>query len=200
MPPGRRAGDPLVKNVGRPRLVDGAGREDVGQARRIFERASVLAAVAGRGDDERALGEGDGDHRVQQRVPEVRAEAEVDDALPGGDRRVQALDDVAGGDPVSERARVPDLEIRLRIDADDPEAVRRRRGGRGDGRAVLVGLGGRGLRVQRGRRRPVRELLVREVDAGVDDRQRLARAGRLGSVEPDKGGPPLQAVEERTGR
>jgi hypothetical protein len=160
-------------------------------ARRILERAPAVAAVAGGGDDERPRADGDRDHRLEHRVPERRAEAEVDDARSAPDRSVEALDDVADGKAVSERAGIPDLECSLRIDADQAEAVHRRRRDRCDGGSMLLELGGSALRVQQCRRGAVRELRVRDVDTRVDHRQQLPRAGRDGLIRADDRNPPL---------
>ena len=155
---------------------------------RLFPAAATTS-------DARALR--DGDHPVDERVPDLGAEAEVDDARPEVDRRVEAADDVARGDSDPGRARVPEVEVRLRIDADDAQAVPRRRCDRRDRRAVLLVLAGRALPVERGRERAARELLVREVDAGVDDRQRLARTGRDRAVRVDERDPPIGSLGRR---
>ena len=56
-------------------------------------------------------------------------------------------------------------------------------------------VGGEGLRVQRDRVRAAGELLVREVDAGVDHRHRDAGAGRDPVADADVRRPPLRRRE-----
>src|SRR6478735_1600559 len=117
----------------------------MGQARRILGRAAVLAAVPRGRDDERAGALGDRDHPVDQRVADLGAETEVDDALAYTDRGVEAADHVACADPDPGRARVPEIEVRLRVDTDDAQVVPRRRGDRRDGGPVFLLPAGRAL-------------------------------------------------------
>ncbi len=193
---GSRRGEVHVRRAAREArrsdaLIDRSDGEHMRQARRVLERASPLSAVSGGRHDEGPRADGHSDHRIEHRVPDLRAEAEVDDALPAPNRGVEALDDVAGGDPVARRARIPDLERGLRIHPEQAEAVHRGSGNRRDRRPMLLELVRRRLGVQDGRARPGRELLVRHVHAGVDDGQRLARAGWHSLVRADDRDPPF---------
>ena len=156
-----------------------------------------LAAVSRRSDYEDSGGLDAGDHGVEERVPDLRPEAEVDDAGAEAHRGIEPLDDVAGSDSGPAGARVPGVEVGLRIDADDSDVVQRRGSDRRDGGAVLLEVPRGALRVQRRRRRTTRELLVRQVDARVDDRQRLARAWRSRAVRADVGDPPVRPFRRR---
>ena len=168
--------EPLEKNAGALPWSSAPTVRTWGRLAGYSSGLPRVAAVARGSYDQRPGADRDGDHRVEHRVSLLGAEAEVDDAASALDDRVEALDDVAGGDAVSGRARIPDLERSLRIDAEQAERVDGCRRDRGNRRAVLLELAGGGLGVQGGRPRPSRELLVRHVDAGVDDGQRLARA------------------------
>ena len=106
----------------------------------------------------------------------VGAEAEVDDSRANCRRSEDALHDLArlelgalalGG--------IPRAEQRLRVDADDAEAVGGRRDERSDRGAVLAADAGGLLRVQRLGVGAPEELGMRDVDARVDDRDGTAR-------------------------
>ncbi len=85
-----------------------------------------------------------------------------------------------------------DRSDRLRVDAEEADAVLGRRGHRRDGGSVEVVAGVReALGAEDGRVRPARELRMREVDAGVEHGDRLAGAGRNGRVGADERPPVL---------
>ena len=115
----RRAGREERRHAVR---VDGADGQDMGEAGRVLGRVPVLAAVPRGGDDEGARGLRDRDHPVDQRVPDLGAEAEVDDALADVDRRVETADDVARRDPESRMGSRP------RSRGSPADRRRRRRG------------------------------------------------------------------------
>ena len=142
-------------------FVRRADRQHVRERGRVGGRAALLPAVPGGGDHERAVRERGQDRVLLHRQPVGATKAEVDHAGTVGDSRREPSDLVAHGEHAT-RARVPDLQLRLRVDADNADAVRRRpdnRGGRGP--VQLLGIGRRDcLRVERGRLRPRGELLV----------------------------------------
>src|SRR4029079_1313790 len=92
--------------------------------------------------------------------------------------RGESGDLVADGE-LAVGARIPELELGLRVDADDALPVDGRADHRRGRVAVqLLVVGGGRLVVERDRVRTAGELLVREVDARVDHRHGDARAGR----------------------
>ena len=107
-----------------------------------------------------------------------------------GRRRARSRLDVPGC-----RRRIPQVELRLRVDPDDAGAVRRGGCDGGDLRAVELAGSGHRLGIQVGRVRPAGELRVRRVDAAVDKRQRHARPGRGRLVGADGGEEPFLALE-----
>ena len=126
------------------------------------------------------------------RDPVEAAKAEVDDASAPAPRGEEAVDLVADGQ-LGIRACIPELELGLRVDADDAEAVLGRGRDRGGGGAVqLLVVPVEAHRVQRDRVRPGGELLVFQVDAGIDHRQRYPRPGRREAVGADVRDPPLR--------
>ena len=112
---------------------------------------------------------------------------------------------VEPGDHAGRRQRalgvgVPGAQDGLRVDADDAGRVRRRADDGADRGPVRVAVAGaEHLGVQRFRARPPGELRVRQVEAGVDHGDRLARARRLGAVGADHLDPPL-GRDERVAR
>jgi hypothetical protein len=186
----------LEKTVTRSLLVRRSDRQDVREARRVRERVAFLAIIPGGGDDQQAGPEGVQDRVFLDRDPGDAAEAEVDHSAAAAPRSGEA------GDLVSDRqhavgARVPELQLRLRVDPDDSLGVHGRggdRGGRGPVRLVAVPRLER-LGVQREGVGPAGELLVREVDARVDHRQRHPGAGRDPVRGSDVRRPPFRGRE-----
>ena len=125
-PRGRRTGDERRERRDPAALVRRPDGEDVRVRGRVRPSGSPRSPlVAGGGDDERARAERDRIAVLEQRIVVLAAEAEVDDAGPAAGGLDDALDRGALVEE-AERARVPDAEHRLRIDADDPDAVVRR--------------------------------------------------------------------------
>ena len=168
-------------------LVGRGHREHVGEAAGRTRGDALSPLVPRRRDEDRA-----GAERPQQRVLEqacVRdAEAHVDHARAGGDRRVERCDHVRD----RQTADVDGAEHRLRVDADDADTVLRGGRDRRDRGAmeVLTRLG-QVLRAEQDRVRAPRELLVGDVEPGVDHGDRLPGARRRRSVGPDERAPVL---------
>ena len=124
------------------------------------------------------------------------AEAQIDHARPLIRRGEHAGDDVArlelGSRP---ECGVPRLQQRLRIDADHADVVGRCADERCDGRPVDPADGRRLLRVEGDDARAAGELLMRDIDTGVDDRDRLAGAWRGEADDADRRPPPFGADE-----
>ena len=159
-------------------------------ARGVLDRAALLALVPGCDDDQRAGAEG-GHHRLfLLEDPALAPQAEVDHPAPVVDRGQDPLDLVADGE-VGARARVPEAQDGLRVDADDPDAVRRRGRNRRDRGSVPFLAPAVVLGVERRRVRAVGELGMRDVEPGVDDRQRHSRTRRVELVCADRRNPPL---------
>ena len=148
----------------------------MGIERRVVRRAAEPAVVSRSGNDQRARPDREVDRGLQHRVVGLAAEAEVDDARPAKRRRANSLN---GGEVVedAERARVPHAQHRVRIHADKANAVVRRADHRAD-RSPMILVGSSvvwRLRISVFGR--LARLGVRDVEAGVDDRDRLARPG-----------------------
>ena len=164
----------------------------------VVLRTSLEAVVSSRCDDKRARAEGEEDGVVEQRVVVLTSEAQVDHPWPSAGRFDDALDRRALVED-AERARVPDAQYGLGVDADDPDAVVGGRHDRADLGAVVLVLVAEGLRVEDGRVRAAGELGMAHVDARVDDGHGLSRAGGVHTVGPDGAAPPLLG-NERVGR
>ena len=165
---------------------------------RVRSWAAEHAVVSGRRHDQRPFGKGAQDRVLLDREVVGAAEAEVDDARPVGPGRCEAGDLVADGQHAA-WARVPELELGLRVDAAEAGAVelgadhgRRRRA------MSLLEAGRKGLEVQRRRVRPAGELRVRQIGARVDHRHRQAGARRCPGIRVDMMEPPF-GVAERVG-
>ena len=120
------------------------------------------------------------------------AEAEVDHTGTLTGRSEDPRHDVARLEPyaLAER-RVPRAQHRLRIDPRDADPVDRGADDRSDGGAVTAADRCWLLRVESEQIGAAGELGMRDVDAGVDDRDRDARPGRLQPVDSDHVAPPL---------
>ena len=90
---------------------------------------------------------------------------------------------------------IPRLQQRLGIDADHADVVGGRADERGDGRPVNAAERRRLLRVEGDDARAPGELRMCHIDTGVDDRDRLAGAGRGEAGDADRCPPPLGADE-----
>ena len=171
----------------------------MGDARRIPEWVPSVTVVAGCGDDERALANRLEDRLLDHELVLVGAEAEVDDLGTAVRRRQDSLHDLArlerGALPLG---GIPGAEYRLGIDADETEAVVRRRDEGPDRGSVLAADSLGLLRIQRLRIGAAEELRVRDVDAGIDDRHGPPGGRRREGVDADRGAPPL-GRNERVG-
>ena len=159
-----------------------------GEARQGTSAGCPRRVVPGRGDDERARAEGGIDREILEHRLDPPPRLML---MTLGPRRMRGVE-TRRSHSASERAapvRVPDAQRGVRVDADDAEPVRRR-APTIDATAVPCGcpsFADQRLRVQGPTSGAARELLVRQVETGVDHRHRLARRRRrLGPVGADR--------------
>ena len=175
-------------------LVGRSHREDVWEACGHEASAALLPVVADRGHDDRTTAQRTVDGLLEQRVESEEPAADVDNPPPALGGCVDSGENL-GERPVAE---VPLLQGRLRVDADKADPVGRCADDRADRRSVYVVGRDDCLVVERCRVRARLELGVREIEAGVDDRDRHAGSRRFNLVVADVVDPPLTR-DERVG-
>ena len=174
--------------------------EHVGQAGGERQRAAGLTVVSRRSDDEHALADRRLD-RLLDRAGTDRSAPRLRLITPGpwlaAASTPATMSLVMSAVPCTERG-IPRLEERLGVDADRADVVGGCADERCDGGAVDTAERRRLLRVEGDDARAAGELRVCHIDARVDDRDRLAGAGRGEPGDADRRPPPL-GVDEGIG-
>src|SRR5207248_1307359 len=172
-------------------LVGRSDGEHVREACGHEAAAAGLTVVADRRDHNRAPVQGTVDRLLQQRVVAEEAATDVDHASRAFGRGIEPGEKLGEGSFVE----VPFLQGRLRIDADEADAVGGGTDNRTHRRSVEIVHGDDGLGVERSRVRPRLELGMGEIEARIDDGDGYARRRRLGLVVADVVDPPFLRQE-----